>query len=90
MWTEALRKLAEPNQIAHAELKDLDTALLKLPDEMRQVLIAVAWEGLSYRDAARAFDCPVGTVRSRVHRARESLAALLDVESTPALPERAA
>ena len=86
----AKAQVTEPNQIAHAELKDLDTALLKLPDEMRQVLIAVAWEGLSYRDAARAFDCPVGTVRSRVHRARESLAALLDVESTPALPERAA
>jgi RNA polymerase sigma-70 factor (ECF subfamily) len=79
-----------PNQIAHAELKDLDAALLKLSDEMREAVIAVGWKGLSYRDAARAFDCPVGTVRSRVHRARESLAALLHVESTPALPRRAA
>jgi RNA polymerase sigma-70 factor, ECF subfamily len=86
----AKAQAAEPNQIARAELKDLSTALLKLPDEMRQALIAVGWQGLSYRDAARAFDCPVGTVRSRVHRARASLAALLDIESTPALPRRAA
>jgi RNA polymerase sigma factor (sigma-70 family) len=79
-----------PNQIAHAELKDLDAALLKLPDEMRAAVITVGWEGLSYQDAARAFDCPVGTVRSRVHRARASLAALLDIERTAALAGRAA
>ena len=82
--------VAEPNQLAHAELKDLDAALLKLPDEMRQAVIAVGWHGLSYHDAARAFDCPVGTIRSRVHRARESLAGLLDHERTAALPRRAA
>jgi RNA polymerase sigma-70 factor (ECF subfamily) len=86
----AKAQVAEPNQIAHAELKDLGAALLKLPDEMRQVLIAVAWEGLSYRDAAQGLGCPVGTIRSRVHRSRESLAALLDIERTAALPRRAA
>src|SRR5262249_27659907 len=59
----------------------LRTALLKLPHEMREALIAVGWRGLSYQEAARACDCPVGTVRSRVHRARECLAALLDIES---------
>ena len=79
--------VTEPNLIAHAGLNYLNAALFKLPDEMRE---AVGWEGLSYRDAARAFDCPVGTVRSRVHRAWESLAALLDIERTAALPRRAA
>jgi len=79
-----------PNQIAHAELKDLDAALLKLPDEMREAVIAVSWEGLSYQDAARAFDCPIGTVRSRVHRTREFLAGVLNIERTAALAGRAA
>jgi RNA polymerase sigma-70 factor (ECF subfamily) len=82
--------VVEPNQMARTELKDLDTALLKLPDEMGEAVIAVGWGGLSYHDAAQAFGCPVGTIRSRVHRARESLAALLDIERTAALPRRAA
>lgn len=66
-----------PNQVAYTELKDLQKALLMLPREMREAVIAVGWEGLSYADAAAAFDCPIGTVRSRVHRARGCLAALL-------------
>jgi|SRR5215470_2062730 len=70
-----------PIQIAHAEHRDLRTALSKLPHEMRDALIAVGWRGLSYQEAARACDCPIGTLRSRVHRARAYLAALLDIES---------
>lgn len=70
-----------PNQVAHMELKDLQAALLKLPNEMREAVIAVGWEGLSYRDAAEVFHCPIGTIRSRVHRARECLAAVLDPPS---------
>jgi|SRR5215813_6510557 len=69
-----------PSQIAHTEHQDLRTALLKLPDDMRDALLAVGWRGLSYQEAAQACDVPVGTIRSRVHRARESLAALLDIE----------
>jgi RNA polymerase sigma-70 factor (ECF subfamily) len=74
----AQRLVTGPNQVAHTELNDLQAALLKLPDEMRGAVIAVGWEGLSYEDAAEVFHCPIGTIRSRVHRARESLAALLD------------
>jgi|SRR5215510_10975681 len=70
-----------PSQIAHTEHQDLRTALLKLPHEMREALMAVGWRGLSYEEAARACDCPIGTLRSRVHRARASLATLLDIES---------
>ena len=86
----AKAQTAEPNQIVRAELKDVSAALLKLPDEMRQAVIAVSWEGLSYHDAAQAFGCPVGAIRSRVHRARESLAARLNIERTAALAGRAA
>jgi RNA polymerase sigma-70 factor (ECF subfamily) len=69
-----------PDQVAHAEHQDLRAALSSLPNEMRDALIAVGWSGLSYEQAARACDCPVGTIRSRVHRARERLAALLNIE----------
>jgi len=72
---------SSPTQIAHAEHADLRSALLTLPKEMREALIAVGYSGLSYREAAQACDCPVGTIRSRVHRARECLAALLGIES---------
>jgi RNA polymerase sigma-70 factor, ECF subfamily len=71
-----------PAQIAHAEHADLRTALFKLPKEMREALIAIGYSGLSYQEAAQACDCPVGTIRSRVHRARESLGALLGIESS--------
>jgi RNA polymerase sigma-70 factor (ECF subfamily) len=70
-----------PIQIAHAEHAALRAALLKLPKQMREALIAVGYSGLSYEEAAQACDCPVGTVRSRVHRARERLVALLGIES---------
>jgi len=70
-----------PTQIAYAEHANLRAALLKLPREMREALLAVGYSGLSYQEAAQACGCPVGTIRSRVHRARESLAALLGIES---------
>jgi RNA polymerase sigma-70 factor, ECF subfamily len=78
-YTETL--VIEPSQIAHMEHEDLRAALLKLPDEMREALMAVGYSGLSYQEAAQVCDCPIGTIRSRVHRARECLAALLNIES---------
>jgi RNA polymerase sigma-70 factor (ECF subfamily) len=77
--TYAQALVTGPSQIAHAEHADLRAALLKLPNDMREALIAVGWSGFSYAEAAQACDCPIGTVRSRVHRARECLAALLDM-----------
>ena len=77
----AERLTTGPTQIAHAQHADLRAALLKLPREMREALVAVGYSGLSYQEAAQACGCPVGTIRSRVHRARESLAALLGIES---------
>jgi RNA polymerase sigma factor (sigma-70 family) len=53
-------------------------ALHALPEEQRSVMLLVAVEDLSYADAARVLDIPVGTVMSRLHRARERLACLMD------------
>jgi RNA polymerase sigma-70 factor (ECF subfamily) len=46
---------------------------------VRDALLLFAWAGLSYDDIATATDVPVGTVRSRIHRARQRLRADLDI-----------
>jgi RNA polymerase sigma factor (sigma-70 family) len=48
-------------------------ALARLPDGERDALLLFAWEELSYDEIAVALDVPVGTVRSRINRARQSL-----------------
>jgi RNA polymerase sigma-70 factor (ECF subfamily) len=72
--------VVEPDQFAHLEFEDLRTALAELPDEMRKALILVSVDGVSYDQAAQACNCSVGTVKSRVHRARARLAARLLID----------
>jgi RNA polymerase sigma factor (sigma-70 family) len=55
----------------------LATALAELSDGDRDVLLLVAWEGLTYEEVAAALAIPVGTVRSRLHRARRQVRAVL-------------
>jgi RNA polymerase sigma factor (sigma-70 family) len=55
-------------------LREVDRAMAALPDEQRTVLSLVAVEGLSYREAAEVLDAPIGTVMSRLARARAALA----------------
>jgi RNA polymerase sigma-70 factor, ECF subfamily len=73
----------------HARLKDADTpegvllteeirqvvekALEQLPEDLRTAIVLRELEGLSYEEIAEAMDCPVGTVRSRIFRAREAI-----------------
>src|ERR1035437_4126084 len=59
------------------ELRDLDTALRRLPVEQREVLLLVGLEQLSYAEASQALDVPVGTVMSRLSRGRERLRVLM-------------
>lgn len=72
-----------------AQLKDMDTpdnllmneqiikviklAIEKLPEEMRIAITLREFEGMSYEEIAEAMDCPIGTVRSRIFRAREAI-----------------
>jgi RNA polymerase sigma-70 factor (ECF subfamily) len=58
-------------------LRDLDAALQQLPEEQRAVLLLVGLEEMRYEEVARTLDIPVGTVMSRLSRARERLRALL-------------
>ena len=61
-----------------AELSDTARALRTLPDEQREALILVGAGGFSYEEAARICNCAVGTVKSRVARARRALISLLE------------
>jgi RNA polymerase sigma-70 factor (ECF subfamily) len=53
-------------------------AIEALPDEERSALLLFAWEDLSYQSVAEALELPIGTVRSRLNRARAHLRELLE------------
>lgn len=59
------------------ELRDLDSALAQLPNDQRAVLLLVGLEQLTYEEAARVLEVPIGTVMSRLSRGRERLRAVL-------------
>lgn len=56
---------------------EVSEAIQRLPDEFRTVIILCDIEGFTYEEIAEFIDCPIGTVRSRLHRARKVLAATL-------------
>ena len=51
----------------------IQEAIDKLPEDMRTAIMLREFEGMSYEEIAEAMDCPVGTVRSRIFRAREAI-----------------
>jgi RNA polymerase sigma-70 factor (ECF subfamily) len=51
----------------------VNRAIESLPEDLRTAIVLRELEGLSYEDIAQAMDCPVGTVRSRIFRAREAI-----------------
>ncbi len=71
----ALRDIETPeNALFGAELKRVvETAISDLPDDLRTAVTLREFDGLSYEDIADIMDCPVGTVRSRIFRAREAI-----------------
>lgn len=71
----ALREIETPETaLFGAELKDVvERAIRELPDDLRTAVTLREFDGLSYEDIAEVMDCPVGTVRSRIFRAREAI-----------------
>jgi RNA polymerase sigma-70 factor (ECF subfamily) len=61
------------------ELRDLERAIAKLPEEQRTVILLVGLEGMRYEDVAEVLDVPIGTVRSRLSRGREALRRLMGI-----------
>jgi RNA polymerase sigma-70 factor (ECF subfamily) len=66
------------SQEAHINLLEVRDAYLNLSEEHREVLLLVAIEGLQYEEAAEILEVPVGTIRSRLSRARQALRDALD------------
>ena len=66
-----------PDQEWRLTLRALQAALDQLPLEHREALILVGAAGLSYKEAAEICGCPLGTIKSRVNRARERLLTLM-------------
>ena len=52
----------------------VNAAMEALPEELRMAIMLREIEGMSYEDIAKMMDCPIGTVRSRIFRAREAVA----------------
>lgn len=72
---ESLRESENPeNALARDQLQAaIDDAIRNLPDDLRSAVTLREFDGLSYEQIAEVMDCPVGTVRSRIFRAREAI-----------------
>jgi RNA polymerase sigma-70 factor (ECF subfamily) len=86
--THAQALVSLPDQIARLELQDLSIALSKLDADQRQAILLVGAEGMSYEDAAMAAGVPLGTIKSRVNRARHRLVELLELNPDDILGTR--
>jgi len=82
---DQLRDINTPESLLHSKQigETVNAAMESLPEELRTAIVLREIEGLSYEEIAKIMDCPIGTVRSRIFRAREAVAArlkpLLDV-----------
>lgn len=64
-------------QESSLEMQDMQAALAKLPDDQREAVLLIGASGFSYEEAAEICGCAVGTIKSRVNRARGKLAELI-------------
>jgi len=78
----AAKLATAPAQNGHMDLLDFREALQQLPTDQREALILIGASGLSYEEAANVCGCAVGTMKSRVNRARNRLADLLSIHSS--------
>jgi len=79
--TFAAKLATAPAQSSHMDLLDFRAALQQLPSDQREALILIGASGLSYEEAAGVCGCAIGTMKSRVNRARIRLAEMLSITS---------
>jgi RNA polymerase sigma-70 factor, ECF subfamily len=84
--TYARRLVVAGDQESHLDLEDFRKALARLPSEQREVLILVGANGLSYEEAATICEVEIGTIKSRLSRARSRLVELLALDETAEPP----
>jgi len=81
------RRLTVPgDQESHLDLEDFRRALTRLPAEQREVLTLIGASGLSYEEAAVICEVGIGTIKSRLSRARSKLAELLALDNASGTP----
>ena len=79
--TFAAKLATAPAQSGHMDLLDFRAALQQLPSDQREALILIGASGLSYEEAAGICGSAIGTMKSRVNRARSRLAEMLSISS---------
>lgn len=79
------RLTTAPRQEERVEVREMMRVIEELPEEQRQVLLLVALEGLKYDEVADALGIPIGTVMSRLSRARDAVRAKLANEGSVTL-----
>lgn len=86
----AARLSSRPEQDGSVDLDDFKVAFAQLAPDHREVLTLVGASGCSYEEAAQICECAVGTIKSRVNRARKKLTELLGLEEgDPIVPNEA-
>ncbi len=80
--SKAAELAVHPGQQGHIDMQDFRRALQQLPPDQREALVLVGAAGFSYEEAASISGCAVGTIKSRVNRARARLSVLLGVTTT--------
>ncbi len=86
---ESVGLSVEANALDKLQLRDLDRAMSRLPEDQRQVILLVGLEGMRYDQVAQILDVPIGTVRSRLSRGREMLRVLMGIQPEIANPQEA-
>lgn len=76
----ARRLAVRPEQPGHMQVRDFKWAFTQLPPDQREALVLVQASTLSYKEVAEVCGCAVGTVKSRVSRARSTLAELMELD----------
>jgi RNA polymerase sigma-70 factor (ECF subfamily) len=84
----AARLATAPEQNARLDFDDLRLALAKLSPDQREAVLLVGAEGFSYEEAAQICGTAVGTIKSRVNRARRRLSELMSLEMDEIGPDR--
>src|ERR671914_2216465 len=77
-YAETLK--SHPEQHGRVEFEEFRAALAKLPSDQREALILVGASGFSYEEAAKICGCALGTIKSRINRARSRLLKIMDAE----------
>jgi RNA polymerase sigma-70 factor, ECF subfamily len=77
LFDDHVRGPAEESQY-HEQAEEIRRAVDRLPEQVRQVVILIYFQGLKYREAAQALGIPVGTVKSRLHGAIQTLGETLN------------